>query len=224
MKLFINGSMKNIGIDSRILTIAVIAAVASPIAQADDVGWYFGAATGEAETNFNNIKISDELLGSGYATSNLRTDNRDNAYKIFLGYQTSPYFALEGGYFDLGTTDFSLDTLPLGVFSSETKMKGFSFDAHAIMPFSEMVSIYALFGANYIEAKNYQTGTGLVSLLDSGSTERDVNYQYGIGLRFDFTDSFALRIEAERLRANDPVGDKDYVDMALLGLVYRFAD
>jgi OmpA-OmpF porin, OOP family len=224
MKLFINGAIKNIAVNSRILTIAVMAAITSPVTQADDMGWYFGAAAGEAETNFNNVKIGDELLGSGYATSNLRADNRDNAYKIFLGYQTSPYFALEGAYFDMGTTEFSLDTLPLGVFNSTTKMKGFSVDVQAIMPFSEMVSIYALFGANYIEAKNHQTGTGLISLLNSGSTERDVNYQYGIGLQFDFSDNFAMRIEAERYRVNDPVGDKDFVDMASLGLVYKFSD
>jgi OOP family OmpA-OmpF porin len=223
MKLF-NCSMKNISTNSRVLSLAVITAIASPIAHADDMGWYFGAAVGEAETKFNNVKIGDELLGSDYVTSNLRTDNRDKAYKIYLGYQVNPYFALEGGYFDFGTTDFELDTVPLGVFSNKTEMKGFNFDARAIMPFSDVVSFYALFGANYIETKNYQSGTGLITLLDSGSTERDTNYQYGIGLQFDFTDSFSMRVEAERFRVNDPVGDKDYLDMASLGLMYKFAD
>lgn len=74
-----------------------------------------------------------------------------------------------------------------------------------------------------MEAENNQTGTGLVNLMDSGS-ERDVNYQYGIGLQFDFTENFAMRVEAERFSVNDPAGDKDFVDMASLGLVYKFAD
>lgn len=115
MKLFINDSMKNIVIHSRILSIAVIAAISSPISKADDMGWYFGGAIGEAEAKFNNLGIGDELLGPGYVTDNLEEDNRDNAYKIFLGFQTSPYFALEGGYFDLGTTNFTLNTLPPGL-------------------------------------------------------------------------------------------------------------
>ncbi len=223
MKLF-NCSMKNISTNSRVLSLAVITTIASPIAHADDMGWYFGAAAGEAEAKFNNVRIGDDLLGSDYETSNLNADNRDKAYKVYLGYQVNSYFALEGGYFDFGTTDFTLDTTPLGVFSSQTDMKGFNFDARAMMPFSDMVSIYALVGVNYIEAKNNQTGTGLVSLIASGSTERDVNYQYGLGLQFDFTDNFAMRVEAERFRVNDPSGDKDFVDMASLGLVYKFAD
>jgi OOP family OmpA-OmpF porin len=223
MKLF-KCSKKNISFNSRMLGFAVITALTSSIAYADDMGWYFGAAVGEAETKFNNVKIGDEILGSDYVTSNLRTDNRDNAYKVYLGYQVNSYFALEGGYFDFGTTDFTLDTSPAGEFNSETKMKGFRLDTQAIMPFSEMVSIYALVGVNYIESDNDQKGTGLINLLDSGSTERDVNYQYGIGLQFDFNEKLAMRIEAERYRVNDPVGDKDFVDMASLGLLYKFTD
>jgi OmpA-OmpF porin, OOP family len=169
MKLF-NCSMKNISTNSRVLSLAVITTIASPTAHADDMGWYFGAAAGEAEAKFNNVRIGDDLLGSDYETSNLNADNRDKAYKVYLGYQVNSYFALEGGYFDFGTTDFTLDTTPLGVFSSQTDMKGFNFDARAMMPFSDMVSIYALVGVNYIEAKNNQTGTGLVSLIASGST------------------------------------------------------
>ena len=44
----------------------------------------------------------------------------------------------------------------------------------------------------------------------------------GKGRQYDFTPSLGLRLEAERYRVNDAVGNKGDVDLVSLGLVYRF--
>ena len=43
-----------------------------------------------------------------------------------------------------------------------------------------------------------------------------------LGLQYDFTESLGMRLEAERYRINDAVGNKGDVDLVSVGLVYRF--
>jgi OOP family OmpA-OmpF porin len=49
-----------------------------------------------------------------------------------------------------------------------------------------------------------------------------MNYKAGLGLQYDFTDSLAMRAEAERYRIDDAVGNKGDINMYSLGLIYRF--
>src|SRR5690242_14187948 len=89
------------------LGIAILAALTSPIALADDPtwdtsGWYIGASLGKAKAKIDDAKITSSLLRSGFTTSSISDDDSATGYKLFGGYQFNPNFALEGGYFSLG--------------------------------------------------------------------------------------------------------------------------
>ena len=204
------------------LGLAALAVIASPFAVADDSGWYVGANVGQSRAKIDDARITSGLLGSGFTTTSLTNDDRDTGYKIFGGYQFNKNFALEGGYFDLGEFGYTATTLPAGTLNGNIKLKGLNLDAVGILPITEKFSAFGRVGVNYAQAKDSFTGTGAVSVSNPNPSKNDTNYKYGLGLQYAFTESLAVRAEAERYRIDDAVGNKGDIDLISVGLIYRF--
>ena len=207
------------------LGLAALAVIASPFAVADDSGWYGGLNIGGSRAKIDDAKITSSLLGAGLNTTSIAEDNRDSGYKLFGGYKINRNFAVEGGYFDLGKFSFTATTattVPAGTLSGDIKLRGLNLDAVGILPFTERFSAFGRVGVNYAEARDSFTGTGLVNVLRPNPSKREANYKFGAGLQYDFTQSLGMRLEAERYRINDAVGNKGDVDLVSVGLVYRF--
>src|SRR5512133_2597884 len=204
------------------LGLAVLAALASPFAVADDTGWYGGVNVGRSRAKIDDAGITNNLLGSGFATSSISSDDRDSGYKLFGGYQFNRNWALEGGYFDLGRFGFTANTVPAGSLSGNIKLRGVNLDAVGTLPITEKFSAFGRVGVNYAEARDTFSGSGAVSVINANPSKREANLKFGAGLQYDFTPSLGMRLEAERYRINDAVGSKGDVDMLSVGLVYRF--
>ena len=211
-----------LAIVSRTLGLAALALIASPIAVAADTGLYGGINIGQSRSKIDDAKITRSLLQGGFATTSIIDDDRDTGYKIYGGYRFNKNFALEGGYFDLGKFGFRAATVPPGTLSGTIKLRGLNLDAVGILPIAEKFSAFGRVGVNYAEARDTFTGTGFVNVLTPNPSKRDTNYKMGLGLQYDFTESFGMRVEAERYRINDAVGNKGDVDLISVGLVYRF--
>lgn len=204
------------------LGLLVLAGMASPIAAAADSAWYVGASVGQSRATMDDQGISDGLLGGGFTTTSISENERDLGFKVLGGYKFSKYFALEGGYFDLGKFDFTATTVPAGTLNGSIKPRGLNFDGIGILPFTDKFSAFGRVGVIYAEAKDSFSGTGAVNVLDPDRSKRATNYKLGLGLQYDFTESFGMRAEAERYRIDDAVGNKGDIDLISLGLVYRF--
>ncbi len=204
------------------LGVVVLLGIASPYAMADDSGWYIGGNVGQSRATIDNERITNGLLAAGFTTTGISDDETDLGYKLFGGYQFGKYFALEGGYFDLGQFGFTATTLPTGTLRGNIKLKGLFMDLVGILPFTSKFSAFARLGVDYAQADDSFTGTGAVNVLDPNPSTRQANYKFGLGLQYNFTRSFGMRIEAERYRVNDAVGHKGDIDLYSLGLVYRF--
>lgn len=204
------------------LSLMAFAAIASSIAVPQESGGYFGANIGRSQANIDAEGIIDNLLAAGITTPSIDRDERDAGFKIFGGYRFNRYFALEGGYFDLGKFGFTANTLPAGTLSGRIKVKGVNLDLVGFIPFTEEFAAFGRVGANYAEAKDSFAATGLVNVLDPNHRERDTNYKFGGGLQYAFTPSFAMRAEAERYRINDAVGNDGDIDLYTLGVVFGF--
>ena len=113
-------------------------------------------------------------------------------------------------------------TVPTGILRGDIKVKGVNLDALGMLPLTDRFSAFARVGVNYAEAKDTFSGSGLVRLLRSNANKREANVKYGAGLQFAFTERLSMRAEVERYRINDAVGNKGDIDLASLGLVYRF--
>jgi len=204
------------------LRLLALTLIAGPFAMAQDSGWYLGANAGQSRSKIDDAKITRGLLGAGFTVSSIDRQDRATGYKVFLGYEFSRYFAFEGGYFDLGTFDFTATTAPPGTLDGQIKLKGLNFDAVLRVPMTERFSAFVRAGVNYAEAKNSFTGTGSVLVPNLDPSKREANAKFGGGLQYDFTPSFGMRFEWERYRIKDAVQDKADVDLASAGLAVRF--
>ena len=197
------------------------AVIASPSAVADDSGWYIGGNIGQSRAKIDDARITANLLGGGFTTTAIADDNRDNGYKLFGGYQYNKNFAVEAGYFDLGKFGYMATVVPAGTLTGTIKLKGLNLDAVGTLPLTEKFSAFGRLGLNYAQARDSFTGIG-VTVLNPNPSKNDTNYKFGAGLQYAFTESLGMRVEAERYRINDAVGNRGDVDMYSLGLVYRF--
>jgi len=205
------------------LSLLTLALMAAPLAMADDsAGWYAGANIGQTLATIDNDRISSGLLGSGLTATSIADDDRDRGYKIFGGYQVNKYFAVEAGYFDLGQFGFLANTAPIGTLSGNIKVRGLNLDAVGTLPITEKFSAFGRVGLTYADTKGAFAGTGAVNVLNPSPSARDTNLKFGLGVQYAFTDALSVRAEIERYRINDAVGNKGDVDMASIGLVYRF--
>ena len=91
------------------------------------------------------------------------------------------------------------------------------------MPVNDQFSAFGRLGLQYAQAKDNFSSTGAVPVpSNSNPSKKSTQYKAGVGLQYDFTESFGMRAEAERYRIDDAVGSKGDINMYSLGLVYRF--
>lgn len=213
---------KNSARTSARLSLVTLAVIASCAALADDSAWYIGGNVGPSKAVIDNERITNTLMGQGASSVSIVDDNRDRGFKIYGGYQVNKYFALEGGYFDLGRFSFDATTVPAGTLNGSIKLRGVNLDLVGTVPITERFSAFGRIGANYAQARDSFSSTGAVHVLNPNPTKRDTNLKVGLGVQYAFTDSLAMRAEVERYRINDAVGNKGDVDLVSVGLVYKF--
>jgi OOP family OmpA-OmpF porin len=204
------------------LSLLTLALMAAPFAMAQDTGWYAGANVGQSKATIDEARISSGLLGSGLVAGPFNNTERDRGFKLFGGYQVNKYFSVEAGYFDLGRFGFATTTTPTGTLSGDMRVKGLNLDAVGTLPITEKFSAFGRIGVAYARTEDSFNGTGAVNVLNPNPSARDTNLKVGLGVQYAFTDALSVRAEIERYRINDAVGNKGDVDLASLGLVYRF--
>jgi OOP family OmpA-OmpF porin len=203
-------------------TLATLALTLSPTAFAEDAGWYAGFNAGQSRASIDDARITSGLLGQGFTTSSISDDDSHFGFKIFGGYDFNRYFALEGGYFNLGQFGFTAHTVPAGTLRGDIKLQGANIDLLGKLPLGEQFSLFARAGLNYAKAKDSFSGTGAVAVINPSPEKSSANYKFGVGAEYDFTPSFGMRVEAERYRIDDAVGNKGDIDLFSVGLVFRF--
>lgn len=205
------------------LGFAVLTGMMAPaaVAQDDDPEWYFGGNFGRTQAGFDTDQISRTLLESGLTTTTIEENRKDSGFKALAGIELNRNFALEMSYYDLGYFRFTADTLPPGTLTGTLKAKGIALDLVGLLPLSERWSLMGRLGAHNAKVKDTFRGTGAVNALTPSEDWRGSKIKAGAGLQFDFSQKVAMRLEAERYRINDAVGNKADIDMYSLGLVYK---
>jgi len=210
------------GSGSRMLGLTALAVVAGTFAQAQDPGWYAGANIGRTRAKIDDAGITDGLLGQGFASSVIDDHKRNTGFKVFAGYQFNPYFSLEGGYFNLGHFGYGATTVPDGTLNGDIRIQGLNIDPVFSLPITRKFSAFARAGLTYAQSKDSFGGSGFVHVTDPNPRKEAFNYKFGGGLQYDFTRTVGMRVEAERYRIDDAVGNRGDIDMVSLGVVARF--
>ncbi|MEX1057849.1 MAG: outer membrane beta-barrel protein [Natronospirillum sp.] len=199
-----------------------LAGMAIPAASADQTGWYIGANAGETQAEIAREEVVADLLDSGFTTTDFRTNDQGFGFRFFGGYQVNPYFALEGGYFDLNDFGYTLSTSPVGRLDGELEFSGRYLDVVGTLPLTQSLSLIGRAGAHRSEADVDYAASGTVSLFNTSYRKKSTNYKVGLGLQYAVNDNVDLRLEAERYQMDDAVGNDGELDMFSVGLVYRF--
>ncbi len=206
------------------LCLATLAVFSSPWALAQDSGWYAGANLGSASTSIDGAKINSGLVGNWFNSSTTVKDEHSTGYKVFGGYRLDKNFALEGGYFDLGSFGYTATTVPAGTLNGTIKITGLNLDLVGTMPLNEKFSAFGRVGLNYAHTRDSFSSTGAVLVGNPNPSKSDANYKLGLGLQYALTESLAVRAELERYRVNDALGSRGNIDLVSAGLIYRFGD
>lgn len=215
--------MKSVATTIGVLGLVGGSVLHAPLAVAADSGWLGGLSIGQSRAEIDEERIAAQLSAAGLAPTSMQEDEKDTAFKVFGGYKFNRYFALEGGYFDLGRFGFTAATETAGTYSGDIKLRGWNVDAVGILPITEAFSALGRVGANYAQATDSFSGSGAIATpADPSPSKRDTNYKLGLGVQYDITDSLGLRGEWERYRINDAIGNDGDIDMYSIGLVAMF--
>lgn len=195
---------------SAMLGVAALAALAAAPAMAQGTGWYAGANVGRTDATIDDERITSGLLGQGLATSSIEDRDHDRGYKIFGGYQFNRHLAVEAGFFDLGSFGYTARTVPAGSLTGDIRVKGVNVDLVGLWPITDKLSALGRVGVTSTRTTGRfsATGAAAVPYADASPSQRSTNYKFGAGLIYDFTESWAMRVEAERYRISDAVGNR----------------
>jgi OOP family OmpA-OmpF porin len=204
-----------------LLALAGFAVICSTSVMAQQTpGFYLGGSVGGTRSHFNNDAYNNRAVGSGFTVNSSSVDNKDTGGKVFGGYQLNPNFAVEGGYFDLGRHSYS-GTTSGGAYSGNTRSHGLNLDLVGTLPVTDRLSVLGRVGAIYAKTRD-SSSSAFAPPSTANRSSNDTSMKYGVGLQYAITDALSLRGELERYhRINDPIR-RGNVDMASIGLVYRF--
>lgn len=115
-------------------------------------------------------------------------DDEDTSLSLFGGYQFNRYFAIEGGYIDLGEIE-------PGSGGASLEADTLHVSAIGMYPVNDRLSLYGKAGLH-----SWDADTGL-AVLDGEDSSTDLTY--GAGAQYRFTDRFSLRAELVRFQMED---------------------
>jgi OOP family OmpA-OmpF porin len=196
--------------------------------QPQERGFYAGGATGQSWTSMDADELRRDLTAAGVTAGDIDKDESGTAWKAMVGYQFNRHFAAELAYLKLA--DFSV-SMPLtrGAFNGTGSAKWepkdtFTLSALGILPLANRFSAFGKLGlySNKL-TQTITASAGGVSASESESA-RTTGLVWGLGLAYDLTRPFTIRVEWERL---EKVGDEDKtgegpLNFLSVGAVYRF--
>jgi OOP family OmpA-OmpF porin len=124
----------------------------------------------------------------------LRCDDETFAWKIYGGYQLMKWFALEGGYADLGKAEREGPGGSFGDYSS-AETQALALSAVFTAPVLQTAGFYIKVGGAYWDQDRVVATNGLPSV---ESNETGGSFLAGAGFRFPFTDRLGLVLEYEK--------------------------
>jgi hypothetical protein len=137
-------------------------------------------------------------------------------HRIRIGYEYSPYLAVEGEYFRAGklSAPFANPAFQVG----RSAARGFGIDAVGALPFWDRFSLLGKAGVRRVALDQDSLTT---PVLASGVL---IQGKLGLGLQYNFSRSLGFRAEVERyrnLRPDRAIADTDG-DAYSLGVMFRF--
>ena len=198
---------------------AVLAAATLPAAAGSP---YVLGAVGRASFDVGAGNFDTSLAGAGATGIASSFDDTDTAYKLQLGYQFNPNFAIEGGWVDLGRGVYSGSYIG-GTAGGRWKASGWNLAALGIMPLGPSFSLFAKAGTIDAKVERSLNASGPAAAASGSVSSTDWKANYGVGAMYSVNPKLGLRLEWERFHdlGNGPAGQGN-VDLWSVGVAYKF--
>jgi len=187
--------------------LAAATAGISPLAFAQDSGWYIGASVGQS----NARDFCQNPLPVGYSC-----DDTGSAYSGFFGYQFNKYLGAEIGYTEIGESRVSDSTTAV-----TWKVKGGEFLGVGTIPINPRFEVYGKVGVFLWDVNQSCTGA---SCLFSSQGETGTDLTYGLGAKFNFSRWTGVRVQFQRYMdvGDEATTGKSDIDVLSIGIVFKF--
>lgn len=202
--------------------------LASGLTIAQQPGFYAGASWGRTSVDDDATNLDSELRAFGVTNISTHQDDSDTTWKVYGGYQFSPYLGVEGGYAHLGEYKATLSGNYLGnALRGHGTVKAHAVFADAVGHIPFMDNRLSLFGkAGLAYTKTELDASANVAGFSSSTDENHYKFvpKLGVGIRYNLTEQFGVRAEYERyfgVGDEDTTGKSD-VDAWSVGLVLHF--
>lgn len=205
----------------RLALIAAFIATATAPAIAGDV--YIVGSVGQSTIDSDKSATDNALTSEGADNLASSLDKTDTAYKIQVGYQFNQYFAVEGGYVNLGKTDYSASFTGGGA-NANAKVSGLNIAALGILPISDSFSLFGKAGLIDAKVETTVSANGLGGSANDSSTARKWKANWGAGATYSINKQLGIRVEYEqfsKLGDANTTGEAD-VNLFSAGVAYKF--
>ncbi len=185
--------------------------------------WYGMGMISRSSASLDSTGSDNALTAAGVTGLSSSSSGKSNKWRLQLGYQFNDYLAVEGGYIDLGQSNYSASYTG-GSASGSLKASGPDVVALAMMPVGQGVSLYGELGLIDAKVQSQLSAAGSGAVADNNSSQTKVRPVYGLGGIYNMTDATALRVGVERVTGlgdNANLGSMN-VNMYSVGLAYKF--
>jgi len=212
--------MKICAKSTTLLSSALTAGLLAVSGAAHAHGLYFVVGGGQAD--YTDADVIPQLCAT--IGIDCPVEDSDTGYRAGMGYQFSPFVAVEGSYTNLGK--ISADALANSV-TANVKVHGAQLAVLPSVPIGKHLSVFGKAGAFavYLDATAESPPLGLKESADGGAW----GFSYGGGVALNLGENATVRVEYERFNIDDKVEldnievDVDTnIDFLSANLVFRF--
>lgn len=206
--------------------------VLSTTAQADSdrmatPDWYGGVSVGESRLSIDTSTLEQSMQAQGLPLTSLSRNTNDTGYKLYAGAALNDYLAVEGGYFRLGEVDFNARTAaaPDGTtypISGHLRDQGANLDLVARLLLGSAFALTGRIGLTYNDTDGRLDYQRPVNLDSYNHSKHYLKHKFGAGMEYQFSPTWAMRLELERYRLDDIWGDQGDMKLLSLGMVYQY--
>jgi opacity protein-like surface antigen len=221
----------------RILALAVLAALTSTPAVAEDRGFYWGFDLGQYQHDLDQNDIDNSLVDSleseGYEVLSGRSETSEDGFTwgLTLGYQFFRYLAVEAAWVDLGSSEYKASVevgdegfiIPLDT-KITTDSAGATLSALGILPFATNWQVYGRAGVYFANNDlEVRVSSGDLSAPPGEDSDNTQEFYWGVGGGYT-AGQWTTRLEYQQYM---DVGDDSTIGEAnisriTLGAIYRF--
>lgn len=204
---------------AKLLTLTLLLANAG--AWAD--GPYVVGEVSHSKANLGRSTDDAALTAAGATGLSSSDKGSGNQWRLQLGYQFNPNFALEAGYIDFGKADYSASYTG-GSAHGSVKVGGFDLAALGIVPLGDNVSLFGKAGIVAAHTKSSLSALAPAAAASGSQSADTVSPLLGLGASYKISNTSDLRAEYDHvsdLGKSNKTG-KLSSDMLSVGLAYHF--